>query len=328
MIKQYLLKSKQELVEKRIDFRKLLKKSELKIKENIEFIHLIEESQDKNYNSFFPQNYRTVTNKEKIKKLKEEQRKFEEESKRIEKDIDEVDRKIEELNYLISLCKQKDRNESELEEEVIEKEINRMDFYKEIEDQNKDTMKQIIEKTEVLYAIHNKMELCYRLMDMDPKRCKIELKNISKDLQEAANQFVGLKYIIYPFFGENINIDSVMYQYIDYTRKDYHIKISFKKKGKMQKLSEMMSLGILRIIQTVCQYMLQIETSKITIEMESSSENIILKIVSSFTENDIDFIESKEVKVVNEIISLFFGSLNISETEHNVIFMIEIPVSQ
>ena len=68
MIRQYLISYKQEFMEKRIDTIQSLHKIELKIKENMEFLRLIENSQDKVYDSFSPHNY-SVNNTNYIKKV-------------------------------------------------------------------------------------------------------------------------------------------------------------------------------------------------------------------------------------------------------------------
>lgn len=340
MVKQYLLKTKQELLEKRIDCKKQLKKNVLSVKENMEFIHLIEESQDSSYNSFFPQSYRTVTNKEKIKKLKEEQREFEEKSQKIEKEIKDIDGKIEELNALIILCNQRNQgesnesesNESDLKEKVIKHDDLKLDIYKNIERENRNVMEQILDGTEVLNTVYNKMELSYKLMDMDPKRCKIELKNLINDLQEVTYHFSRLKYKIYPLIEENINLESAIYQYVDNIRKNNRIKISFKKRGRIKKLSDLLEQGVMRIIQIICDNMICRKANKIIIDLELPSEELILKIycslIESGKEEHYNFDEDEYIRIVHEIISIFSGFLEVNVSEENIVYIIKIPVLQ
>lgn len=332
MIKQYLLRTKQELLEKRIDYKKQLKKSELSIKENLEFIHLMEESQDQNYNSFFPQNYRTITNTENIKKLKEERKAFEKRCKQIEEEIKNVDNKIEEIDYLITICKQGSRKNDDLQEIANEKDYSEIEWYQKFEKENKITAEQILNEIENLNAISHKTELCYKFMDMDPKRSKIEMKNILNEMQEVMKRLIVIQSRVSPLYEDNMNLESGIYKIIDYIRSISQVKVLLKKRGKLKNFSDVMNQAVVRIIQYICEMMVQSRATKIIIELENTSEKIFLKIVSNLTNIEKDkedvFYENMNRKIVDDLVSILSGKLEMKISEENINYFIEFPVSQ
>ena len=157
MVKQFLLNYKQELMERKIDLVKSFQNNEMLIKENEEYIRFVEASEDKNYESFSPQSYNTNNNLVKLKELKEKQKQLKEVSARKKEEIEHIDQKLDELSNII--------------EEVRNDEENRIQ--QNIKKAN---------KNEKLDSLIHKIEFCINLVDVDPKRCKLELREIIKSL--------------------------------------------------------------------------------------------------------------------------------------------------
>ena len=162
MVKQFLLDYEQELLGKKIDLMKSLQKSELSIKENKEYIHFIEISEDKSYESFSPQSYNTKNNKIKLKELKESQKQLEEISISKKSELELIDKKLKELSKVI----EKVRND---ETDKMHHDINTTNA------------------KETFNSILHKIDFCINLVDIDSKRCKLELQDISKSLRKLIN---------------------------------------------------------------------------------------------------------------------------------------------
>ena len=157
MLKQFLLNYKQELMEKKIDLTKSFQNNEMLIKENEEYIRFVEASEDKNYGSFSPQSYNTNNNLTEIKELKEKQKQLKEISAKNKEEIERINQRLSELSSII--------------EEVRNDEENRI--------------QQDIKKTnrnDKIDSLIHKIEFCINLVDVDPKRCKLELREIIKSL--------------------------------------------------------------------------------------------------------------------------------------------------
>lgn len=157
MLKQFLLNYKQELMERKIDLTKTFQNNEMLIKENEEYIRFVEASEDKNYGSFSPQSYNTNNNLTVIKELKEKQKQLKEISAKNKEEIERIDQRLSELSNII--------------EEVRNDEENRIQ--QDIKKEN---------RNEKLDSLIHKIEFCINLVDVDTKRCKLELREIIKSL--------------------------------------------------------------------------------------------------------------------------------------------------
>ena len=157
MLKQFLLNYKQELMERKIDLTKTFQNNEMLIKENEEYIRFVEASEDKNYGSFSPQSYNTNNNLTEIKELKEKQKQLKEISAKNKEEIERIDQRLSELSNII--------------EEVRNDEENRIQ--QDIKKEN---------RNEKLDSLIHKIEFCINLVDVDSKRCKLELREIIKSL--------------------------------------------------------------------------------------------------------------------------------------------------
>ena len=139
MVKQFLLKYEQELMEKKIDLIKSFQNNEMSIKENEEYIRFVETSENEDYGSFSPQSYNKKNDLTKIKELKEKQKQLKEMSSQKKEEIDNIDQRLSELSDIIEEV----RNDEE-------------------------------------HDLIHKIEFCISLVDVDPKRCKLELQEIKK----------------------------------------------------------------------------------------------------------------------------------------------------
>lgn len=155
MVKQFLLKYEQELMEKKIDLTKSFQNNELLIRENEEYIRFVETSENEDYDSFAPQSYNRKSDLTKIKELKEKQKQLKEISARKKEEIENIDQRLSELSDIIEEVR--NNEEQKVQEDI--KEANR---------------------NKTLDSLIHKIEFCINLVNVDPKRCKMELQEIVK----------------------------------------------------------------------------------------------------------------------------------------------------
>lgn len=265
MVQQYLINSKQELIEKKIDLIQSLHKIELKMKENKEFIRLIDNSQDKVYDSFSPHNSnRNNTNSIKRKGLKREFEKLQESQERIKKEINEIEQKMTDLDSMIHYLKIVERNKIEnqkIENQNIEKkkelEEEQQKFHYRLlnhfELEQKSIASEIFElNMEAVSSVIHKIEMCSKFVDVDIKRCKLELQNISKDMKSLSKDMKKLSFHIHPIPGDDM--DSVLKLFliekeIERFRRKNEIEVHYKKEGDYTNLSEIVELTMFRILK-------------------------------------------------------------------------------
>lgn len=104
MVISFLEKLKDEYLNEKLDIEKYRNNIQIKIKEKIEFINLLEKSRDSNYESFTPHEVSWRT-KEKIQALEKEKEEMESQLESIGKKYEEYERKLLELNSVIKEAK-------------------------------------------------------------------------------------------------------------------------------------------------------------------------------------------------------------------------------
>lgn len=127
MVKTYLLKRQQVLLEKKIDLVNALHKNKLLLQENCEIVAFIKSLENSSYESFSPQNYKNDMNSHKLSRLKEEQIQLEEKQAELEENLKSVYAELEELDLIIQNVKQneninsnQDGEQNKIEDEIYE----------------------------------------------------------------------------------------------------------------------------------------------------------------------------------------------------------------
>ena len=119
MVKEYLEKTKEQFHEDRIVLLKKKTDFQNKLKENIQMIQLLQESEDPNLEAFTPREV-NLFNKEKIQELAEEQKEISRQLKIVDSELAKIDRKVDEINSVIKVSREdilpllEDEDEEEL----------------------------------------------------------------------------------------------------------------------------------------------------------------------------------------------------------------------
>ena len=167
MVIEYLEKIYQEMYERKVSLERDYKKIELLLKENAQFIDTLENSLDKNYESFSPRDINRESY-EKIEALKEEKSIIEKDSEELKERILNLTEHLVELEEVLQNLRESTREEKE--KEVL------------IEEEDKILLHDSMVQS--LTGMIHKIELCTKLMDVDKVRCKLELQNMSKTMKK------------------------------------------------------------------------------------------------------------------------------------------------
>ena len=178
MVIEYLQQIKDSYIEEKYALEKQLSLLEIQLKEKIRMIQMLEETNDSCYELFTPRNVNSK-NKAKINELMEEQKGINESIENLKISIKEYSDKIEQLDQIVK----EENREMEIVREYTEAmtQQNIVSDYEEIEsseDNLLDGMKDIL----------NRVELCSRLIDIDPIRCRLELSSIMKILTDLIEE--------------------------------------------------------------------------------------------------------------------------------------------
>lgn len=178
MVIEFLQQIKDSYFEQKHALEKRLNLLEIQLKENIGMIKMLEETNDSCYELFTPRNVNSK-NKAKINELMEEQKSINESIDNLKNSIKEYSSKIEQLDQIV----EEEYREIEIVQEyteamTLQNIVSEDEKIESSEDNLLDGMKNIL----------NRVELCSRLIDIDPVRCRLELSSIMKILTDLIEE--------------------------------------------------------------------------------------------------------------------------------------------
>lgn len=268
MIRQYLISYKQEFMEKRIDTIQSLHKIELKIKENMEFLRLIENSQDKVYDSFSPHNYSVNnTNYIKMKGLKKENESLQKALSDTKTEIEEIEKKIKDLDAMIQYLNHTAKEEMEYKKSQEKKIERKIELENELQEFHLSLLEhEESEKQKIAFVLYDsymerfsgmlhKLEACHKFAEMDPKRCKLELHSAVKEMKELSKNLKKLSFQIHPVpekKEEEILKETLIDREMERFQRKNEIEVSYKKEGDFSQVSDIVILTCFRIVKEAC----------------------------------------------------------------------------
>lgn len=177
MVIEYLQQIKDSYFEQKHALEKQLNLLEIQLKENTGMIKMLEETNDSCYELFTPRNVNSK-NKAKINELMEEQKSINESIENLKNSIKEYSSKIEQLDQIVEEENREIEIVQEYTEAMTQQNIVSGDEKKSSEDNLLDSIKNIL----------NRVELCSRLIDIDPVRCRLELSSVMKILTDLIEE--------------------------------------------------------------------------------------------------------------------------------------------
>ena len=177
MVIEYLQQIKDSYFEQKHALEKQLNLLEIQLKENTGMIKMLEETNDLCYELFTPRNVNSK-NKAKINELMEEQKSINESIDNLKNSIKEYSSKIEQLDQIVEEENREIEIVQEYTEAMTQQNIVSEDEKESSEDNLLDSIKNIL----------NQVELCSRLIDIDPVRCRLELSSVMKILTDLIEE--------------------------------------------------------------------------------------------------------------------------------------------
>ena len=177
MVIEYLQQIKDSYFEQKHALEKQLNLLEIQLKENTGMIKMLEETNDSCYELFTPRNVNSK-NKAKINELMEEQKSINESIENLKNSIKEYSSKIEQLDQIVE--------EENREIEIVQEYTEAMTQQNIVSDDEKESSEDNL--LDGIKNVLNRVELCSRLIDIDPVRCRLELSSIMKILTDLIEE--------------------------------------------------------------------------------------------------------------------------------------------
>lgn len=333
MVITYLENLMDEYMQEKLDSEKELNKLQIHLRENIEFIKLLEETNDPNYESFTPREVNTK-NKAKISELQEEQKSIKESMELENIHYAQCVEKLKELSEVLNQAKEMFlvRHKSALEDEsyrttLLETQENeRQRISRELHDSTVQNLTSLVHKT----------ELCTKLVDMDPIRCKLELNIINKTLREIINDTRQLIYNLRPMSFDDIGLDITIERALEKLETSESKKIDFHVEGEPYPIKPVIGITLLRIIQEACSNAIRhANPSLIQVTLKYELDQISVQIEDDGKGFEIDEIDTKSrsdnsgfgLSMMKERVYLLSGDIHIkSKINYGTKIIVDVPV--
>jgi two-component system sensor histidine kinase DegS len=331
----YLERLRKEYQKEQLEIEKELENLQIHQKENTEFIKLLENNIDPNIESFSPRDV-NAKDKAKIAELQENQKKLEQEildtKERYARCID----KVEEISNVIADAKQEMVQENKSDDD---NERYRLTLLETQENERQRISRELHDSTvQNLTSLVHKAELCSKLVEMDPIRCKLELNMMSRTLREIINETRDMIYNLRPMSFDDIGLDVTIKRALEKLETSESKKISFTVEGESCQIKPVIGITLLRIIQEACnnsikyanasliQVLLRYETDQIYVSIEDDG-------CGFDTENN-DIKSRKDnsgfgLSMMRERVYLLSGNINIdSKINHGTKIVVNVPIME
>lgn len=337
MIVEYLEKTKEDFVNQKDSLLSELNEYENRYKENIKMIQLLEEKMDTSYESFTPREVNSY-NKDKIKELSEEQKKIDVIIQEKRKDISDIEAKIDEISSVIKVASEGNSFTSNNEEVKDIADVNIM-LLETVERERQRIARDLHDSTvQNLTSLVHKSELCIKLMDADPIRCKLELSSMNKILRDVINNDRKIIYDLRPMSFDDIGFDITVERLLDKIKQSNGIRCNYKIVGESFVLKSVISLTLLRIIQESCSNSVKHgHATSIDVILEYTEDKIILTIQDNGEGFDTSLVPETirkdnsgfGISMMKERVFLLSGKIDIKSKKGNgCITQVEIPVKK
>lgn len=333
MVVSYLEKLQSEYMQEKLNAEKELSDLQIHLRENIEFIKLLEETNDPNYESFTPREVNSK-NKTKILELREEQKVIQEAIEKQKSYLSECKQKMEELMCILSEAK-KDMMENH--QDILNDETYRITLLETQENERQRISRDLHDYTvQNLTSLVHKTELCSKLVEMDPVRCKLELSMMSKTLRDIINDTRQMIYNLRPMSFDDIGLDVTIERALDKLESSEQKKIKFSVEGESYRIKPVIGITLLRIIQEGCSNAIRYaESSYIKVLLKYEPDRISVKIeddgkgfdMSQINTNDRSDNSGFGLSMMRERVYLLSGNIEIeSRINSGTKIVVNVPI--
>lgn len=336
MVVEYLEQTKKQFIDKRQSLLDEISSLEIKSKENIRMIQMLEDTNDDNFESFSPREVSSY-NKSKMVELSEEQKQILQLLKDYRSEVLELNLKIDEVTSVIKVA----QNENDIcNEEISKSKKSNLNVLESIEKERQRIARDLHDSTvQNLTSLVHKSELCMKLIDLDPIRCKLELSSMGKILREVIEDMRKMIYDLRPMSFDDIGFGVTIERALDKCKAAYNIRYSFKIEGEEYQLPNMVSISLLRIIQESCSNAINHGNAKMIdiklIYHEDSIELMVENDGDGFDVSTIDDLSRDDysgfgLSMMKERIYLLSGDLSIQSKagEKGCLLTVNLPIER
>lgn len=333
MVIAYLEKLQDEYLHEKLDKEKELSRLQIELRETIEFIRLLEETNDPNYESFTPREVNSK-NKKKILELQEQQRKIQQSIELETEHYLEYKQRLDELENVLEKAK---KDAAQINQNVFDNEKYRSSLLETQENERQRISRELHDSTvQNLTSLVHKAELCSKLVEMDPVRCKLELTTMSKTLREIIDDTRQMIYNLRPMSFDDIGLDVTIERALDKLESSETKKIHFSVEGEPYQIKPIIGITILRIIQEACSNAIcHADPTMIQVALKYEEDHVSILIADDGKGFDVNIVDTNArednsgfgLSMMKERVYLLSGNINIqSKIGSGTTIIVDVPI--
>ena len=247
--RRLLAKGKLSFLEEKISLMEQVTFLQNSMKQNIQMIQLLEDTNDPNIESFTPRQVNGY-NKKKLVELQDEQKELIKQLNQLRTDVSTLDMKIDEINSVLKVVREDISNSSLGMSESNMSSDMKLAVLQSLESDRQRIARDLHDTTvQSLTSLVHKTELCLKLIDIDPIRCRLEMNTIGKTLREVIEDARRMIYDLRPMSFDDIGFDVTVERFLDKFRASNNIKCTYVTEGEAYGIDTIIAISLLRVIQ-------------------------------------------------------------------------------
>lgn len=337
MVKEYLEKIRNNFLEQRTNIKEEIVFYENQLKENIQFIQVLEDTNDPNYEAFTPRRVNSF-NQKKIVELQEEQKQLTKRVTELRNQLGGMDYKIAEIDSVIKVAKENLSENPGIDSNDTKQNM-KMALLQTVERERQRIAGELHDSTtQSLTSLVHKTELCTKLLEVDPVRCKLELFSVNKTLRDVIEEMRRLIYDLRPMLIDDIGFEITLERTLDKFKRLNNIKCNYQVEGEPCALESVIQLTLIRIILEACNNAVKhANASRLDVSLSYQPDNVVLIVaddgrgfdVNSLSDSARDDNSGFGMSMMKERVFLLSGKLDIESSPGNgCVITVTIPVTK
>ena len=189
-------------------------------------------------------------NKKKLVELQDEQKELIKQLNQLRTDVSTLDMKIDEINSVLKVVREDISNSSLGMSESNMSSDMKLAVLQSLESDRQRIARDLHDTTvQSLTSLVHKTELCLKLIDIDPIRCRLEMNTIGKTLREVIEDARRMIYDLRPMSFDDIGFDVTVERFLDKFRASNNIKCTYVTEGEAYGIDTIIAISLLRVIQ-------------------------------------------------------------------------------
>ena len=334
MVQNYLENLRQNFLNRKCTLMDQLDSLYNRQKEIKKILQVLEEKNDPNYDAFSPRK-RNSFDSRKISELTEESKQILDDISKLKDQISEIDFRIDEVSNVIKVS----RESLSVSSSNIDSYEARIALLNSVEAERQRIARDLRDSTtQNLTALVHKTELCTKLLESDPVRCRLELFSISNTLRDIIQDMRNMIYDLRPMAFDDIGFDAAVQQALDRFSQLHNLQCNFHTVNKPYDMNRVVQITLLRVIQEACNNTVKYaEASQIDVTISYLDHHVILSVKDNgkgFDPNHIP-VHSKPdhsgfgLSMMRERVYLLSGNITIdSKPGEGCSIIVDVPITK